>query len=184
MRTHKNVLFKIRVNSYKSACPVKYLPRLPCEMGSLFLWGNFGRWYWGEAYLTWTQPRFTGSPGSILEYLIFKMLPLFLPSVLSVYPNSISPIWTWNIGGVPFLHADMGIKRIDLGRGDTQLMKSLRSGVIPVAIGSVELHPIKRKLRTVLYRGWYRLRDYVYRSPLGGKPLRMYRRLRNYILHS
>jgi hypothetical protein len=26
---------------------VKFLPRLPCGMRSLFLWGSSGRWYWG-----------------------------------------------------------------------------------------------------------------------------------------
>jgi len=75
--------------------------------------------------------------------------------------------------------AEVGIKRIDLGRGNTQLMKSLCSGVNPVAIGSVDLHPIKRILRT----GWYRTRDLIHATPLRGMPLRIYRDLRSYIAH-
>lgn len=76
--------------------------------------------------------------------------------------------------------AEMGIKRIDLGRGYNQMKTSLMSGTILVATGSVELRPLNRVLRA----GWYGARDLVHSTPLGGIPLRIYRRMRNWMIHN
>lgn len=74
--------------------------------------------------------------------------------------------------------SEMGIKRIDLGRGYNQMKASLMSGAMPVAIGCVEL----RRLNRVLWAGWYGARRLVHASPLKGAPLQVYRRLRNWML--
>ncbi len=75
--------------------------------------------------------------------------------------------------------AKMGIKQIDLGRGYNQLKASLMSGSFPVAVGSVELRPINRIMKTT----WYGVRDLVYSSPFREPTLGMYRRLRNWMMH-
>lgn len=72
---------------------------------------------------------------------------------------------------------EMGVKRIDLGRGFNPLKASLMSGGIDVAIGAIELGTVKRYLRS----GWFKARAVVYATPLKGIPLRLYRRLRNRI---
>jgi len=74
--------------------------------------------------------------------------------------------------------ADAGVVRIDLGRGENQLKTSLSSGSFPVAMGCVDLRPTCRLLRN----GWYRLRDFANSSPLAKRPLRAYRRVRNWTM--
>ncbi len=76
--------------------------------------------------------------------------------------------------------AEMGIKRIDLGRGYNQMKIGLMSGSIPLAIGSVELRIINNVLRS----GWYNTRNLVHASPLGRTPLRVYRALRNWVIYN
>ncbi len=76
--------------------------------------------------------------------------------------------------------AEMGIKRIDLGRGYNQMKASLMSGAIRVAIGCLELRPLNR----VLWAGWYGARRLVHSSPWKRTPLQIYRRLRNWMLYN
>ncbi len=70
--------------------------------------------------------------------------------------------------------AQRGIQRIDLGRGENRLKESLKTGAVPVAIGSVDLRPIRR----LATEGWYRARSLAHATPLRGAPLRWFRRAR------
>jgi len=72
--------------------------------------------------------------------------------------------------------AELGVRRIDLGRGENPMKTSLASGAFPVAIGCVDRRPVNRLLR----RGWHRLRDFANSSPLAKTPLAAYRRVRNW----
>lgn len=73
--------------------------------------------------------------------------------------------------------AELGVDRIDLGRGENQMKSTLMSGSIPVALGAVD-----RRLSGRLWTGtWYGLRGCVYASPLSGYPLQTFRRFRNLI---
>jgi CelD/BcsL family acetyltransferase involved in cellulose biosynthesis len=67
----------------------------------------------------------------------------------------------------------LGIRTIDLGRGEERYKWSLASGSVEVCEGSVS----KRSLGTLLRTGWRQTRDWVNRSPLAGttkllKPVR------------
>jgi len=72
--------------------------------------------------------------------------------------------------------APLGIRRVDLGRGQNQLKMSLRSDGIPLALGAVDRRPVNRILRHC----WYKTRDLVHSTPLNGFPLRFYRRIRGW----
>ncbi len=69
------------------------------------------------------------------------------------------------------------VTHIDLGRGLNQLKTRLSNGSAHLAIGSVELRPIHRVAR----RAWYRARDVVHASPFRARPMRIYRRVRNWV---
>jgi CelD/BcsL family acetyltransferase involved in cellulose biosynthesis len=73
--------------------------------------------------------------------------------------------------------AEMGIRRIDLGRGYNRMKASLMSGAFPVAVGTVDGRPLRRALRS----GWYVARSVAHSAPLRGTPLRMYRQFRNWL---
>ena len=73
--------------------------------------------------------------------------------------------------------AKLGVTRIDLGRGENQLKRSLMSGTIPVALGSVD----RRFFHRLLTTGWYQLRDLAPQIPGGGLAHRLYRRGRRLI---
>jgi CelD/BcsL family acetyltransferase involved in cellulose biosynthesis len=60
--------------------------------------------------------------------------------------------------------AALGIRRIDLGKGEMDYKVRLMSGVTPVAEGSVSLAPLRRALR----HGWQRTRAWVRSSSMGG----------------
>jgi len=67
----------------------------------------------------------------------------------------------------------LGIRKIDLGRGEERYKWSLASGSVEVSEGSVS----SRSLATLLRSSWRQTRDWVNRSPLAGstkllKPLR------------
>jgi CelD/BcsL family acetyltransferase involved in cellulose biosynthesis len=51
--------------------------------------------------------------------------------------------------------AALGIRRIDLGRGNERYKRSLMSGAIPLAEGAVDLRPAA----ALLQRGWLRMRE-------------------------
>lgn len=70
---------------------------------------------------------------------------------------------------------DEGVQRIDLGRGENPLKRSLSSDAARVAIGSVE----RRPFRGVLTAGWYGARAVAHASPLCRGPLRTFQRMRN-----
>ncbi len=74
--------------------------------------------------------------------------------------------------------AELGVRRIDLGRGENRMKASLGSGAFPVAIGCVDRRPVNRLLR----KGWHRLRGFANSSPLAKTPLAAYRRVRNWTL--
>ena len=57
----------------------------------------------------------------------------------------------------------LGIRRIDLGKGEAEYKTSFRSGTIPLAEGSVALHPLLRWLR----HGWQHTRTWMRTSHLG-----------------
>ena len=107
-------------------------------------------------------------------HVISSLIPTFDPAFSKYSPGIILHL------ELAKKAAESGVKRIDLGRGYNQMKASLMSGAIPVAIGSVELRPINRVLRT----GWYGARELVHSTPLRGVPLRMYRRLRNWIAYN
>lgn len=75
--------------------------------------------------------------------------------------------------------AEMGIKRIELGRGLNQLKMGLMSGANPVAIGSVDLHPLNR----INSAGWFGARNLIHSLPMKNIPLRIFRRMRNLVTH-
>ncbi len=67
----------------------------------------------------------------------------------------------------------LGLRTIDLGRGEERYKWSLASGSVEVCEGSVS----RRSLGTLLRSGWRQTRDWVNRSPLAGttkllKPVR------------
>ena len=74
--------------------------------------------------------------------------------------------------------AESGVTRINLGRGYNQTKRSLMSGAIPVALGTVDRRPVKRLLRS----GWYRTRAAVYASPLARRLLPVYRRVSTLVM--
>jgi len=55
----------------------------------------------------------------------------------------------------------LGIRRIDLGKGDDTRKRCFASGVIPLAEGTVECQPLARLLRG----SWRQTRDWVHSSP-------------------
>ena len=57
---------------------------------------------------------------------------------------------------------DLGIRRIDLGKGPEEYKRHLMSGAIDVAEGSVDLRPVTRIVR----RQWRRAYDWARHSPL------------------
>lgn len=58
--------------------------------------------------------------------------------------------------------ADLGLTKIDLGRGMVRYKTELMSAATPVRFGSADLRPMRRALRT----GWRRTCDWVRHSPL------------------
>lgn len=60
--------------------------------------------------------------------------------------------------------AARGIRRIDLGKGESQLKRSFGSGVIPLAEGSVAVHGLTRLVR----RSWHHTRRWLRSSSLRG----------------
>ena len=72
--------------------------------------------------------------------------------------------------------AEAGIARIDLGRGDNQLKTSLATGSEPLAIGAVD----RRRVRRMARKCWASTRRLVQATPLRGRPLAGYRRVRNW----
>jgi CelD/BcsL family acetyltransferase involved in cellulose biosynthesis len=63
---------------------------------------------------------------------------------------------------------DLGINRIDLGRGINQLKSSLMSGVEPLAVGSVKRPTVRRSARQLRYRV-----EALARKNLSGIPRRL-----------
>jgi len=59
---------------------------------------------------------------------------------------------------------DLGIRRIDLGRGVAGYKRRAMSGAVTVAEGSVDLRPVVRHVR----EGWRQAQDWVRSSPLRG----------------
>ena len=57
---------------------------------------------------------------------------------------------------------ELGIRRIDMGKGPEEYKRHLMSGAIDVAEGSVDLRPVTRLVR----RQWRRAYDWARRSPL------------------
>ncbi len=55
-----------------------------------------------------------------------------------------------------------GLRRYHMGKGEAQHKNSFANGAIPLAAGSVALHPLGRMLR----HGWHRTRNVVHRSRL------------------
>jgi len=76
--------------------------------------------------------------------------------------------------------ANIGVRRIDLGRGGNQLKAGLRSGGIPVAIGSVD----SRLFGRLATQGWYEARKLAYALPFSEQSIAMYRRIRNAVATS
>jgi hypothetical protein len=72
-------------------------------------------------------------------------------------------------------YSELGVQRLDLGKGPEQYKTHLMSGAIDVAEGSVDLRPITR----IVQRNWCRARDWVRNSPLQRPLLRPARFLRN-----
>jgi len=73
--------------------------------------------------------------------------------------------------------AELGIRRVDLGRGYNRMKASLMSGAFPVAVGTVDVRPLHRALRS----SWYFARTVAHSAPLRGIPLQTYRRFRNWL---
>lgn len=115
------------------------------------------------------------------EELIAVHLGMQSFEVLSSWIPTFDPTYGKYSPGV-ILHMELakvaaahGVARIDLGRGYNPLKKSLMSGSIPVAVGTVDLRPLRR----LLGESWYLARKAVYASPLKHAPMRWYRRMRN-----
>ena len=68
-----------------------------------------------------------------------------------------------------------GVTHIELGRGENQMKTSLGSGSVPLALGAVDLNP----LRALMRKAWFRTRTAVYATPLRNVLLNCYRRIRN-----
>lgn len=70
--------------------------------------------------------------------------------------------------------AEIGMRRLDFGKGDERYKLRLMTGAIAVAEGGVD----RRVIRRVARRGWYGLRGFVRSSRWGRSLLSRYRRLR------
>jgi CelD/BcsL family acetyltransferase involved in cellulose biosynthesis len=68
--------------------------------------------------------------------------------------------------------AALGIRRLDLGRGEKEYKSRLQSGAIPLVEGCVAVRPVVRLLR----RGWHDTRQWVRSSSLGA-PVRLAARM-------
>ena len=58
--------------------------------------------------------------------------------------------------------AELGVRRIDLGKGDDQYKFSFRSSGTTVAIGAADVRPMRHSLR----HAWFKARRWVKQSPL------------------
>lgn len=76
--------------------------------------------------------------------------------------------------------AEAGITRIDLCRGENQLKSSLMSDAFPVAIGALDLRPVRR----LMTAGYYCARQIARESSFGRVPLQVYRAIRNRLVRS
>jgi CelD/BcsL family acetyltransferase involved in cellulose biosynthesis len=73
----------------------------------------------------------------------------------------------------------LGIKRIDLGKGQERYKQQFMSGATAVAEGSVDLRPITSTIR----RSWSRTREFVRTSPLRGPAQYVIRNARSWWLY-
>jgi CelD/BcsL family acetyltransferase involved in cellulose biosynthesis len=76
----------------------------------------------------------------------------------------------------------LGIRKIDLGRGDERYKASLATGTVVLGEGSVS----SRSLATILRTSWRQTRDWVARSPLAGStrlPGRLLKPLREWLAY-
>lgn len=74
--------------------------------------------------------------------------------------------------------AATGIVRVDLGRGNERYKTSFMTGSFDVVEGSIE----RRSVNRLLHRGWVHTRNWAQSSLLGRVPLRMFRRVRNWMI--
>jgi len=76
----------------------------------------------------------------------------------------------------------LGIRKIDLGRGEERYKWSLASGSVEVAEGAVA----SRSLATLLRTSWRQTRDWMARSPLAGRvelPAKLLKPLREWLAY-
>lgn len=72
-----------------------------------------------------------------------------------------------------------GIARIDLGQGDERYKQSFANADFAVAEGAVSLHAWNRTAR----RTWIHMREWAQSTPACAAPLRMFRSVRNRLIH-
>jgi CelD/BcsL family acetyltransferase involved in cellulose biosynthesis len=110
-------------------------------------------------------------PGMRGQHVISSWIPTFNPEFAKYSPGMLLHLELAKAA------ADMGVRRIDLGRGHNQLKSSLMSGAIPLALGAVDRRPINR----LVQHCWYGVRDLMHSSRWGRAPLKVYRRVRCWI---
>lgn len=70
----------------------------------------------------------------------------------------------------------IGMRRLDFGKGDERYKLRLMTGAVPMAEGGVD----RSAARGLVRRGWYALRDFVRSSEWGEKALQRYRRIKRF----
>ncbi|PHS17450.1 MAG: hypothetical protein COA78_03125 [Blastopirellula sp.] len=117
------------------------------------------------------------------DQLVAAMIGMQTPQVISSWIPTYNTAFSKYSPGM-LLHleqakfaADLGIQRIDLGRGLNQMKTSLGSASIPVALGAIDCRPLNRLIRHC----WYKARNLIHESPLNEFSLRYYRRARRWL---
>lgn len=117
------------------------------------------------------------------DHLVAVNLGLRCRGILSAWIPTYNPEFSRYSPGL-VLHvelaraaADHAVTRVDLGRGENQTKRRLMTGTSPVALGAVELRPLRQWLRGA----WFQMRKVVYATPLRGAPLAFYRRVRRFV---
>lgn len=73
----------------------------------------------------------------------------------------------------------LGIQRLDFGKGPARFKRSLKTGDVKVAEGSVDTRPVARSIR----RSWLGTREWVRSSPLGRPAQHVVRSMRSWTQH-
>lgn len=99
---------------------------------------------------------------------VHSWIPAYDPELASHSPGSVLFHESLRQAG------QIGMRRLDFGKGDERYKQRLMTGAVPVAEGAVD----RRAASSLARRGWYGLRSFVRSSKWGQEALSRYRRFR------